>query len=345
MNTVIKISVLFVFVFSVLFSSCKNPTDEDERHLKIIDSVVVYLSDLKGENVIKLVDGEDPIFIPNTNKLLYRYYDKIMTFDFDNFTTNFVALAPGIDIHLSYKMSVSPDGTYVIFPGKNKVMDLFIATIDGSKVLNITNTPDRWEDDPIFSPDGNSILFFEFIYESESMYNIIDMGLSKIDILGNRYQRIFNEGYVIISFSHDGQYIIFRSYDSNIGTSIFVNHSNDYSIFRETLLKNEHIFNSPAISNDMYLYFCPNEYNIYRVNLITNEREILYTGFIGRDYSFSHDFKKVIITNGGITLIDLTTGTKESFFTDWECSFRDIVFSPEGNKFIFVKSIHEEIVY
>ena len=155
----------------------------------------------------------------------------------------------------------------------------------------------------------------------------------------------FNKTYYFTDFSSDGHYIIFRSYKSDEGTTIYIVHSNDYSIYKEILLVDEHIFNYPVISDDMYLYFSANENNLYRINLLTEERELLYSGYIGRDYTFSPNFEKVITANISIGIIDLLSGSRTNYFTDWNCDFSDVTFSPEGENFVFVKSVHKEIIY
>lgn len=54
----------------------------------------------------------------------------------------------------------SPDGSRVVFAGpKGGLNDLFVVNIDGSGMVNVTNTPDIGEIDPSWSPDSRRIIF------------------------------------------------------------------------------------------------------------------------------------------------------------------------------------------
>ena len=57
----------------------------------------------------------------------------------------------------------SPDGKWIVYDqdyGGNESYDLFAIPADGGDGVNLTNTPDIREDNPLFSPDGSRVGFF-----------------------------------------------------------------------------------------------------------------------------------------------------------------------------------------
>jgi Tol biopolymer transport system component len=57
----------------------------------------------------------------------------------------------------------SPDGKWIVYSqdrGGNEAYDLYAVPADGGEVVNLTQTPDIREDNPLFSPDGSRLGFF-----------------------------------------------------------------------------------------------------------------------------------------------------------------------------------------
>ena len=55
--------------------------------------------------------------------------------------------------------SWSPDGSHIVYSKGGRRLNVFIAGADGSDVTRLTDTPNRSEFTPAFSPDGNEIAF------------------------------------------------------------------------------------------------------------------------------------------------------------------------------------------
>jgi hypothetical protein len=56
-----------------------------------------------------------------------------------------------------YQPAFSPDGRFVAFAsdvGGNEKYDIYLVPLAGGEAVNLTNTPDISEQEPLFSPDG-----------------------------------------------------------------------------------------------------------------------------------------------------------------------------------------------
>jgi TolB protein len=61
----------------------------------------------------------------------------------------------------AYGAKFSPDGTKIAFYhyDDQNLSDIYVMNADGSDLKNVTNTPDKWEDTPDWSPDGQQIVY------------------------------------------------------------------------------------------------------------------------------------------------------------------------------------------
>ena len=63
----------------------------------------------------------------------------------------------------------SPDGSQITFVRSvgDGATDVFLANSDGTGRVRLTDTPDRWDFSPVFSPDGTKIAFIDGTGRSE----------------------------------------------------------------------------------------------------------------------------------------------------------------------------------
>ena len=328
--------IIFVLLFFYLLiqSSCELWPDDGEEGYTVIDSVQIYMMDITGKNLMRITDGENPVYVPDTNKILYRLYDKIYTISMNGTDKQFVANADGLDMNMFYKMTSSYDGAYVAFPAREKgVYDIFIATLDGETVLNLTNSDDRWEDNPIFSADGNSLFFCEFVYISSTVHQVKSIGISSIDLLGNRYKNIIQDstGFELIGITSDNKTVFARKYDSSKGTDLYIINNDNPFDYKKVFFQNDNCRFSSTISDDNILYFNKNESGIYSFNLTTEEIILIYDGPVERDYVLSNNIEKLLKNSdrSGLEIIDLNTGESITVLSEWDADLRDLSFSPD----------------
>lgn len=114
--------------------------------------------------------------------------------------------------------SWSPDGKQIVFsaipvekkPQDQEYSDIYVVNADGSSTKALYIDPDTDDFGPLWSPDGNSIVFI-------SQKNIDDDRLLLIGKTGGTpISLIDNENYHIghYSWSHDSKYIVFDALDS-----------------------------------------------------------------------------------------------------------------------------------
>lgn len=103
---------------------------------------------------------------------------------------------------------LSPDGTRIVFPGIGKgVRDLYLLNLKTRKVTRLTET-ESWETDPMFSPDGRSVVYSAWADPKQKDHY---WHLYLLD-LETRQTRQLTHGQVGDSapqFTPDGKYIVF----------------------------------------------------------------------------------------------------------------------------------------
>ena len=103
----------------------------------------------------------------------------------------------------------SPDGKWIVYQqdhAGNELYDLYAIPSDGGEPINLTNTPEIREQDPHWSPDGNTIAF-AYKPKEGTTYDIalLDWATHKVHKLTNEQQ----PGYFwsVVAWSKDGKTI------------------------------------------------------------------------------------------------------------------------------------------
>jgi Tol biopolymer transport system component len=154
---------------------------------------------------------DEPIFPLNEGVIIYHSYSnydawdsKLFMYDFG--TKSKTEISKNWNIDHEMNAHISPDGSKIVFMGDDSGLprdwDIYIWNIGTNNApINLTSSNNLRDEDPKFSPDGNSIVF-------KQNGDIKIMNLS-----GNITTVISNDGYTIEEsmpyFTSDGQHIIY----------------------------------------------------------------------------------------------------------------------------------------
>jgi len=310
----------------------------------------IYLIDTNGNNLIKLIDlghksgfldsfvpgANDIQFTPDGEKIIYctpdRNYgrDKLYSVDIDG--DNITILSKNLEVWGKPSISGSRNDANIVFSAyANDVLDIFMTTLDGAELINLTNSYEVDEKHPNFSPDGNEIIFTKDI-DTCSFICKKNLNTGEYDILaasddhsfshpvfspdgikifyirqgelftmnsdGSGQVKIFDDIRSILSFSSDGSRIV------------FCNYSNLYVMNNEGSIINEIEIESPP----------------YYPNLSSDGMYIVYSG-----YSIS----------GSVYIIGSDGSNSRKLYQE---GFRP-TFSPDGNKVAFSSKYFYERVH
>jgi hypothetical protein len=319
--------------------SCHILVDEDEHDpYTFVDSVFIYKVDLETGEIDKITEGENPLFIPNSNKIVYRYYDKIFTINLDKTEKKQIAIAKGLDIHAIYRMAVSNQGDFLIFASKvDGIYNLFKADLDGRKIENLTESDKNWEYDPVLSSADNFIIYYDKDYSENTN------GYSYIDIYGNNYKKlIYNQfGYYSVFLLPDDLHLAVFNKGQN-GFYLYYVNINTFSLIDTLYFDGIDFSGIPVISKDLKLFYSANAENLYTYDLNTKQTELIYSGFVGVNYIFSGDFKKVLFGYDELYLVDIETNKIDTLFTYYDGRILNFQFSFDSKGVVFVTSYHNE---
>lgn len=340
------LKIVYIILLLYLFPGCDLGDSENYNHV-VIDSTSIYSVNIINDSITKIIDGENPMFIPNTNEILYRSIDKIYSLDLITNKTKYISDMPGSSLHLYTKMYLSKNGHYVSFSanGGNHKNDLYLgSTITGGSV-NVTNSLLSWESEGLFFENDSKLMYSEFV--SDEKGNLKCYGISVIDLFGNNYA-FLDSNKSPIGFSQDERYAIFQyswSSSTSKGTIFYIYDMFNSSMQDTILVENVDTFNGPSLSNDMKVYYSANESNIYRLDLVTKNIDLLWSGATFRDYKFSPDFKMVLVNHGNyIELINLETSQSKNYYLNESSKiyFGEPSFSEDSKSFLITRCYHDE---
>lgn len=340
------LKIVCIILLLHLLPAC-DLSDSENYNRVVIDSTSIYSVNIVNDSITKIIDGENPMFIPNTNEILYRSIDKIYSLDLITNKTKYIADMPGSALHMYTRMHLSKNGHYISFSanGGNHYNDLYLAsTITGGSV-NVTNSQLSWESEGLFFENDSKLMYSEFV--SDEKGNLKYYGISVIDLFGNNYV-FLDSNKSPIGLSQDERYSIFQyswSSSTSKGTIFYIYDMFNSSMQDTILVENVDTFNGPLLSNDMKVYYSANESNIYRLDLVTKEIDLLWSGITSRDYKFSPDFKMALVNHGNyIELINLETSQSKNYFLNEnpKIYFGEPSFSEDGKSFLITRSYHDE---
>ena len=320
---------------------------EEDYNQVLIDSTTVYLVNVENNSITKIIDGENPMFIPYTNKILYRSIDKIYTLDMISKDTKYIADMPGATVRLYTRLSLSKNGQYVSYTarGSNHTFDLFVASLITGGNNNLTRSTNSYESEGIFFSNDSKLLFYESINNPSGYFD--SSGTSTIGLFGDNYSFLTRNKYPI-GFSLNDRYCILK-YDwdssSSRGTIIYTYDMDLNRIIDSLLLDQQRIFVGPSLSDEMKLYYSSNKNNFYKLDLLTKQIDLLWTGKTSTDYKFSPDFKKVLVNHlNYVELINLETSQTKTYFSNesYKVFFGEPCFSEDSKSFLITRYYHDE---
>lgn len=160
----------------------------------------IYKIDKTGNNLTLLYEQSDYFDLeaisPDGTKILFASYGEAGTNIFKNIKRSEKFLAPA-------KIIQEKSGG-----GGGGKSDIYFINIDGTNKQNITNTPDSYEFDGDFLPDGKSIVFVKDYANNE--YDIAKMNLADSSI--TRITNSSNLNKSQLAVSPDGKKITFSGY-------------------------------------------------------------------------------------------------------------------------------------
>ena len=116
----------------------------------------------------------------------------------------------------------SPDGKRIAFlsMGDGPANDIFVMSLDGGSLRNLTNSPTKWEHDPDWSPDGREIMF-----SSDGMLWAIDVETGQVRRISPQHRivngiREFQDSKA--RWSPDGRRIVFLSVEMGRNFEIYM---------------------------------------------------------------------------------------------------------------------------
>lgn len=339
-----KSKVIYAPFAIALFISggCESPDPfRQERHI-----LKTHVLDPSKNETTFLVEGENPLPIPNTNRILYKNHDNLYTIALDGSAKKFLSSAPGAASTFAFNGRVSPDGQKLAFDGSEKEYlrtDIFIVNLDGVGYTNLTKSLHKAEYLAGFDPKSRKLLFQETIYDESE--KLVATQISMMDIDGKNYRTVWNEGGgAFLQFTSDSERIIFFRYDTRLpGTDLYVLRLDNREL-KVIRIGTEIPSPTPVVTSDGKLLYLGDQTDVYRMDLSTFQKEKLFLGLIGERFRFSNDHTKVAYFSRGVHILNLVDGRDVLVSEPMEVALWYLEFSQDDQRIIY--TTHEtEIFY
>jgi TolB protein len=123
-----------------------------------VDSVGIFVMNIDGSDLRFIKNGSSPVFSPDGKNILYQkfippYDQGLYIMKIDGSEDKFLSSIP-----FQTRPRFSPDGSRIIFSKFTTNFDIYLINVDGSNLINLTNS-DAGETQPVFTSDGSKIIF------------------------------------------------------------------------------------------------------------------------------------------------------------------------------------------
>ncbi|MCM2258026.1 MAG: S9 family peptidase [Vicinamibacteria bacterium] len=202
----------------------------DGKRLVVVAHVIAGHESPEATRKAKEAREKNKVTAKASESRLYRFWDRWLTdeeyphlFVVDVEAKTATDLLPGSKRHFSFQTGggsydISPDGQWIVFaanatePPYLKVQsDLFLVSVAGGAVKNLTASNPANDGDPVFSPDGKTIAFSmerkADDWPDYSRLALLDVASGKVTALTDAWDNSTG-GY---AFSADGRTLFFHS--------------------------------------------------------------------------------------------------------------------------------------
>ena len=115
-----------------------------------------------------------------------------------------------------YNAVYSPDGKWIVYQqdkGGDELWDLYAVPSTGGDVINLTNTSDIREENPHWSPDGNTIAI-AYKLKASPIYDVALLNFKTKSIRNITNEKVSSFGWSPICWSRDGKYLFANRIDA-----------------------------------------------------------------------------------------------------------------------------------
>jgi len=306
-------------IISIFFiTSCGLPITEGENITETEPWGCIQYID--STNVEWVARGEfQATFTSDNNNLIYKYQTGIFCHDSIGFTTQLSDLQSN-----EYRL-ISPNLDYVLYIDSG---DIFRKDLNGSNILNLTNTPDVVKTETSISDNGNFITFTSFRDSTYYITTIDKEGNSIYDIFAPdvtshafpKLNMVSNEVYYIANFM-DSNSRVLRSINiiDNKIEDINPIYYADYKISGDGLNLLFITKNMSTSNSEMVLY-----------KIVDQTFQVISPEFLY--FSINYNGSMIAVSNGLVSVFNVDTSDK-----------RDLgmgqypVISPDGKKVYYTK--------